>query len=233
MHKRVLESGFCTASLGVDERPIMPANIYVFEGSWDRPNEAPQVLPFLSAYEQTFKNIKLNHRTIRNQADLAYYIGKIPKGNQSLVYIACHGDIGLLDPSDKKSQIHMHELQAALNSAKQDSIAFLHLGCCHFLQQEEGSRRNYLNELIGSMEGGRWVSGYTKEVDWLGSLLLDLAFISEVYVPWREAPTQKREAEKSAERFLKAYEQLVRSLGFSALSTIGRSDVLIPHRLSS
>ena len=209
----------------------MVASVYVLEGAWDKPVEAPQLLPYFSAYEQSHREVRVFHRTIRTHSDISYYLSKIPQRSRSFVYVACHGQVGLLDPSDKENQMPVAVIKEALKSAKEESVSFLHFGCCEFVQPAEGPRRQFLASLADSVDGGRWVSGYTKEVDWLPSTLLDLALISEVYVPWRKKPTHVAAAKKRAEKFVKRYEQLARVLGFSALSRIDTTDTLFPARL--
>lgn len=211
----------------------MAGSVYVLEGAWDKPVEAPQVLPYLHAYEQSHREVRVFHRTIRNQNDIAYYIGRIPKNSRAFVYVTCHAEPGLLDPSDRKNQVPVAGVREALQSAKEGSVSFLHFGCCEFVHPAEGSRRRLLSEIANSLPGSLWVSGYTREVDWLSSTLLDLALISEVYVPWRKKPTRVAVAGRRAREFIGAYEQLARSLGFSALSRIGNTGSLFPARLNS
>ena len=210
----------------------MRGSVYVLEGSWDKPFEAPQVLPYLHAYEQSHREVQVFHRTIRTQADVAYYISRIPKNSRAFVYVACHGQVGLLDPSDEENRMPVAAVRKALNAAKEKSVAFLHFGCCEFVQPAEGSRRRFLTDIANSLNGSLWVSGYTREVDWLSSTLLDLALISEVYVPWRKKPTYVVDARSRAAHFIRSYEQLARSLGFSALSRVGSAETLFPSRLT-
>jgi hypothetical protein len=209
----------------------MKPSVFVLEGLWDKPLEAPQVLPYLTAYEQTYRQVNVFHRTFRNQEDLAFYIGRIPRNQRSFVYIACHAEIGMLDPSDRDSRISAANVQKALAQAKDKSIGFLHFGCCEFVQAEDASRRQTLDSLMQA-SGARWVSGYAKTADWLSSMLIDLALISEVYAPWHRAPAKKASAHSSATNFLSNYEQLARAHGFSALSCLSKSPTLFPKRLT-
>jgi hypothetical protein len=209
----------------------MPATVYVLEGTWKKPTEAPQILPYLQAYENSHREVRVWHRTIRTLSDVEYYIASIPKGSNAFVYFACHGQVGLLDPSDEDNQLNVESVRNALGKAKESAMAFVHFGCCEFVQQEEGSRRKFLDNLSSKADGNRWVSGYTRNVDWLSSTLLDLALISEVYVPWRRKPTHVATARRRAAEFVQSYEQLARSLGFSALSNLGGGAELIPARL--
>lgn len=208
----------------------MKAPVFVLEGIWETLLEPPHVLPYLAAYEQSHREANVFHRTFRNQADLAYYIGRIPKGKQAFVYVACHGQVGVLDPSDKASKIPATGVVEALSAAKHQSIAFLHFGCCEFVQSEDATRRATLSNLMQAA-GAQWVSGYAKPVDWLSSMLVDLALISAVYIPWHNEPTKAAKAHRAANEFLHSYEQLARELGFSALSRLTNQPTLFPRRL--
>jgi hypothetical protein len=76
----------------------------------------------------------------------------------------------------------------------------------------------------------QWVSGYTREVDWLSSTLLDLAIVANIYVPWRTSAPVKEQKDARKE-FVAGYEQLARSLGLSSLSALDGEEVLFPRRL--
>ena len=212
----------------------MSINIYVYEGSWDKPSEAPQVLPYLQAYEQTFRDVRVHHRSIRNADDLGYYVSKIPKNDQAFVYVACHGNYDYLQPSSRAERIGMVALKDCLSKAKPNAIGFLHFGCCHFLTAQYESRRDRLTQLLSAASGSVFVSGYTTAVDWLPSTLLDLAFLAEVYVPWRKEPTKRALSQRQAQKFITSdYLVPVRTLGFSSISGLIRENPLLPERLST
>ncbi len=82
------------------------------------------------------------------------------------------------------------------------------------------------------MPGAVCVSGYTSNVAWLESMLLDVAFIARVYVPWRRHFRDKLRAHEGASFFMQHYETLIRSLGFSALSDLAGTRRLMPTRLT-
>lgn len=207
----------------------MNASVYVLEGAWNKPLEAPQVLPYLDAYSRSHGEVRVHHRTIRNAEDIKYYVSKIPKNSRAFLYVACHGAVGLLDPSDGRSKVPLAAVVDALSSAKLNAIGFLHFGCCEFVESKQ--RKKVLTELRDAAKAV-WVSGYTKEVDWLSSTLLDLALMSEVFVAWHKSPNMKDRAQKAATRFVRSYKQLARSLGFSGLSAITKGLTLFPARVT-
>ena len=131
--------------VGMPVRRRRAAPCYIFEGLWWQTREVPQVLPFLQALAAFDGGLSLSHRTFRTGDDLRYWFSRIPKGDRSLVYIACHGRDGNLKPVDGRSQIKWEELIEALRAAKPGAIEFLHFGACEIV--EEGNRRQRLEAL--------------------------------------------------------------------------------------
>lgn len=207
----------------------MPATVYVLEGAWDSAMESPMILPYLTAYANSHNDVKVQYRTIRCKEDVAYYVSQIRKGTKAFLYIACHGLVGELHPTNA-TKITVDDVCMALKDAKPEAISFVHFGSCQFVHSTQ--RRKVL-EKLRVPAGALWVSGYTKLIDWLPSTWLDLALISEVYVPWRKATTDQKAAKTRAHQFIDSYEQLARSLGFSGLSTLGDDGLLMPSKLSN
>jgi len=192
----------------------MAAQVYVLEGAWEKTHEPPQVLPYLLAYAHSHRTVDVYHRTFRRIEDIEYYVKRVPTGSRALFYFACHGEEEFLIPSDGRSKIPIGAVEGALRGAKEGSIAFIHFGCCHFVHG--GDRRKQTLSGLRDPAQAKWVSGYTRKVDWLASTLLDLALISEVYVPWY---SDQKWLSSKTRAFFKHYEQLARSLGSSTLST--------------
>jgi hypothetical protein len=146
------------------------------------------------------------------------------------VYIASHADRDDLQPVDGRSRVTRDKLINALEAAKRGAIEFLHFGACEFI--DPANRRAQLEELADA-SGARWVSGYVKTVDWLPSMLLDLAVVGELYLSFYHETNQRRPKLRArATRFLHNYQELARDLGFSGLSALGGGRTLIPARLN-
>lgn len=201
----------------------MRAPVFVLEGAWENPHEAPQVLPYLIAYANSHREINLQHRTFRCLDDIAYYVSKVPRGARAFFYFACHGEEGYLVPADGRSKIAIKDIEEALGRAKEESIGFIHFGCCDFVRSS--SRRQTLSKLINAPSAG-WISGYASTVDWLPSTLLDIALINDVYVPWFES--QGKYTSNKVNAFFKNYEQLARNLAFSAMYRVQKGERLFP-----
>jgi|CXWL01.1.fsa_nt_gi hypothetical protein len=208
----------------------MPATVYVLEGAWSSAMESPMILPYLTAYANSHNDVKVQYRTIRCKDDVAYYVSQIRKGTKAFLYIACHGFVGQLHPTNVTNVLTVDDVCDVLGHAKDEAISFIHFGSCQFVHSAQ--RRNLL-EKLRKPASALWVSGYTKSIDWLPSTWLDLALISEVYVPWRNATTNQKAAKERAHQFIANYDQLARSLGFSGLSTLGDDGLLIPTKLSN
>lgn len=206
------------------------APCYIFEGTWWGPRETPLVLPFLQALEALDRGLSLSHRTFRSAEDLQYWFARIPKGERAFVYIACHADGDDLQPVDGRSRVTRDQLLDALKAAKPNAIEFLHFGACEFV--DPANRRARLKELAEA-SGARWVSGYVKTIYWLPSMLLDLAVVGELFLPFYHETNRRRPKLRArAKRFLHTYEQLARDLGFSGLSSLAGISALIPARLN-
>lgn len=205
------------------------AKLIILEGAWEETHESPKILPFFVALANTNTDIELKHRTFRNTDDIRHYVSSIPKGAKAMLYFACHGADRELAPEHKGPRITEIELLEALKSSNEGAISFIHFGCCEMVS--EAKRRKW-HENILEASGARWCSGYTKSVDWLASTLLDMALVSEVFVPsnlaadGRSAPLKRK-----ADAFIHNYEQLARSMGFSALTNVSAGPLLFPMRL--
>jgi hypothetical protein len=206
------------------------APCYIFEGTWWSNREVPQVLPYLQALHASDGRLDLSHRTFRSAADLKYWFRKISKGERAFVYVACHGNDGDLYPADGRSPLGWEQLLDALGASKPDAVEFLHFGSCGVVDGRD--RRGSLRAL-GEASGARWVSGYVNDIDWLPSMLLDLALVGELFVPfYRETRARRPRLKARAHWFLRTYEQLARELGFSGLArNLAGVDALIPGRL--
>jgi hypothetical protein len=208
--------------------------IIILEGAWWRAHESPQVLPYFQAFAvNSFAmktvRIDLSHRTFRNADDLNYYISKIPKHAGAFLYLACHGSNLSLSPSLHGKKISMDEIVQAFNGAKPGAIDFVHFGTCEMV---DSNNRRASHQTILDSAGARWVSGYTKEVEWIDSMFLELALIDSVFIRQRDSDDGRiTRLKKRMEGFYKDYEQLARRLGFSAMAKVTRKNQMLPERM--
>jgi hypothetical protein len=211
------------------KKQVQKAPVVILEGSWWSNHEVPLVLPYFNALATSHQEIDLSHRTIRNVDDIAHYVSRIPEDAGAMLYFACHGAQLSLYPIDEESPISQGSLLEALKNAKTGAISFVHFGCCEMV---ETKKRRKTHQAILDACGAKWASGYTKEVNWLRSTFLDLALVSELFVPdYNTTDGRAKPLKKQADNFVRMYSQLARELGFSALSKVSAGELLFPERL--
>ncbi len=203
------------------------APLVVLEGLWWSKHEVPLVLPYFQALATSHKNIELSHRTFRSAADIKHYVSNIPKNAGAFLYFACHGHQLHLCPESKVS-ISTDEIIDALGFAKYGAVSFVHFGCCEMVDSR--NRRGHHEQIMNACDA-RWVSGYTKEVGWLQPIFIELALVTEIYVPLRKQDGRSFKLKNQAENFFNMYEQTARQLGLSALTTVSGGEMLLPERL--
>src|SRR5262249_21398072 len=117
-----------------------------------------------------------------------------------------------------------------LRAAKKGAVEFLHFGACEIV--EEGNRRRSL-EALAEASGARWVSGYVKSVDWLSSMLLDIAVVADLYLPfYHDTYSRRPQLQNGANGFLEPYEKLAGVFVFRGWPRrLGGINGLIPERL--
>jgi hypothetical protein len=205
------------------------ARVIILEGAWEDEHEVPQILPYFQALAVTHPDdIEISHRTFRNVNDIEFYASQIGKNEGVLLYFACHGGDGMLQPSGDTS-ISLDLVAQALGKAREGAIAFVHFGSCEMVL---AGRRRESHRTIMDACGAKWVSGYTKSVDWLPSTFLDLMLVTSIFKP-QHGETDGRAARinHNANRFFEMYEQTARHLGFSALSVNATGEKLYPAAL--
>lgn len=205
------------------------ARVVILEGTWWSNHEVPLVLPYFHALSISHREIDVSHRTIRCVEDIAYYVGRISKNARCLLYFACHGERLQLKPAGERAKISQERLLEALGKAKPGAVSFVHFGCCEMI---DAKARRETHQKILDATSARWSSGYTASVDWLQSTFLDLALVTEVFVPQSASKDGRvTRLKRRAGDFVKSYEQLARELGFSALSKVSSGTKLFPERL--
>lgn len=198
--------------------------IMILEGAWEKPTQQPQILPFFNALAAAQGDYLVMYRTFRNNDDIKYYVNKLEKNGEYLLYFSCHAKDLKLQPAGKANKIELNELLDALKGAKKKhAIKYIHFGCCEMVSKNDCKKS--LGEFMNA-SGAQWASGYTKDIDWIPSTLLDLAIIEEIlcYAHFGEGKHKLKIVE-----FLKTYGSLVKSIGFRALTNLGaEKQTLVP-----
>jgi hypothetical protein len=145
----------------------MPS-LLVFESPWnDELESGESVGPFLMGLKDALK-IKVISQRFNGRDDLVYYLRKFSekRSRYSHCYIACHGTLGRLQPLLR--DVNAATIADACRGAR--GRGFI-IGACSF-----GNRRTataFLRKTKAS-----FVAGYTKDVPWMDSMLVDLAFLT-------------------------------------------------------
>lgn len=205
------------------------APVVILEGVWWSNHEVPLVLPYFHALSISHRHIDVGHKSIRCVDDIAYYVSRIRKGAGAMLYFACHGEGLQLMPAGRQKKISREKLLEALGEARSGAISYVHFGCCEMVDARD---RRQCHQDVLDATGAKWASGYIRNVDWLHSMCLDLALVSEVFAS-QHAISDGRTAQRQARTraFMKTYGTLAKSLGFSALSRSSVGVKLIPERL--
>lgn len=139
------------------------------------------------------------HRQVATKEEFFYHLKSKRKfKGYDIVYLAFHGEQGSIFPSENE-EIKLKELSEYWNFFE-DRI--MHFSSCKTLDYEEDKLKEIKKEL-----GASSLSGYIKDVDWIDSMLLDIAFISL----WQAYKVQGHHLKKRLER---DYPGLVERLGF-------------------
>lgn len=203
--------------------------VIILEGSWWDDHELPQILPYFQALAVTHKDdIEICHRTFRSEEDISYYVSQLKKDEGVMLYFACHGEKGSLHPAPGTA-ISTLQVATALRNAKPGAIGLVHFGSCEMVTH---GRRRESHQLIMDASGAKWVSGYTKSVDWLPSTFLDLMLVIDIFATQHgQSDGRIARLKQRATEFFELYEEAARSLGFSALAASSSGSKLYPSAL--
>ncbi len=144
------------------------AGLFVLETPWaDDLDSGQSVGPFLIGLKEAL-GVRVTSQRFNGRADLAYYLRKFAKMNSgySHCYIASHGTRGRL-------QALLQDVNAAtIGDACQGSRGrgFV-IGACAF-----GNAKTATDFLRRT--GASFVAGYERDVPWMESMLVDLAFLT-------------------------------------------------------
>ncbi|MND68383.1 hypothetical protein D3C80_598310 [compost metagenome] len=133
------------------------------------------------------------------------------------VYIASHGSSGELECYNG-DVVSIADLIGKLSFALDTrgvSLTGLHLSACSF-----GSREN-LQKILNSVPKLSWISGYSEEVDWLGSASLDMQFIYHLLK--YDEPTPAQQIKVVTDNLTGHLAGAISDFGFSVLLRTGKT----------
>lgn len=179
--------------------------IFCLESDWEETNlkSRKSVGALFQYLEEVLESSQFHyiHRRVPTKESLCYYLDLFRRKKYSkydVLYLGMHGSGGLLHFVGGE-QISLEEMSELYAGAFKDVL--VHFGSCSTLkvasERIETFKRN---------TGARYVSGYTKDVDFIESAMLEMGYLS-----WIDE-YQKRGY--LGERMRKEYSQLVKRLGF-------------------
>jgi hypothetical protein len=171
----------------------VPPKLVCLESYWNaRLFESTSVLGFLESLSPLLSPpLQVAHRFVESGRGLAHYT-RYPDGvlwheqqawNAPVFYLAFHGAPGEL--RSVLECIGAEVLCDAFSGYGRGYRNLVYFGACSVLRGDEG-RRFAIDFLRAS--GSRAVIGYTTDVDWMTSLVVDLLFLHRFYRdddPWR------------------------------------------------
>jgi hypothetical protein len=145
------------------------ARLFVLETPWDRDiRSALSVGPFLAGLKEALE-IDVVPQRFNGKDDLVFYLNEFSGRNSefSHCYVACHGTSGRLQPL-LEQQINAATIADACRGSR--GRGFI-IGGCSF-----GNYRTAATFL--ERTGASFVAGYSADVPWMESMLVDLMFLT-------------------------------------------------------
>jgi hypothetical protein len=140
------------------------------------------------------------------------------KDNIHNIYIAAHGSEGALYGSNEQEEITLAKVRNSIKKINESrgQLNSMYFGSCNF-----GNYSNLESLLLSGSIQLRWVAGYTEEVDFVKSSVLDALFWNLYITDKSETPLQK--IKNVCKTLVDDAGGLVEQLGFKVLAYDGRS----------
>ena len=176
-------------------------HIFALEGEWvSNMRRKDSIEPALKLLEQVC-DIKHVFRKVATIHDFRHYLKRTTNASlskDSIIYLAFHGKPGLIQLGDS-TEITVDEIAEEFPALFADKI--VHFGSCSTLRMNEEELKEFKK-----ISGARLVSGYTKDIDFIDSTILDVAYFNQLQYLERVGVIGKR--------MYKLYPGLCERLGF-------------------
>lgn len=158
----------------------MKLSLLVLENPWyESLADSLSVVPFVEGFTRWAPDVSMYVRPFYRAAEFQTWLSDFARKRRGIgrrvVYVASHGTTGRVGGlPDGSGAFNFGTLLAILKQTT--ALDGIHLGCCSF-----GNRRNAERLLRPDRRRRRavplhWVAGYNRDIDWLDSMLVDLAF---------------------------------------------------------
>lgn len=175
-------------------------DIFCIEGHWERDlRKTDSIQPALKLLHLNL-GVKFYYQRSATLEEIAHVSLEYSKKKYSkfiIYYYAFHGLPNTIQVGNK--HINLEELSERLEGKLEGKI--IHFGCCQTLGINKRRLTNFLNKT-----GALAISGYTKDIDFLKSTVLDILYFQNCQY-WQDI----RKIDSDMNKY---YRPLVKSLGF-------------------
>ncbi|MFK7947996.1 MAG: DUF6642 family protein [Saprospiraceae bacterium] len=172
-------------------------NIFVLEGEWSDDNQDKRSVNDLLNFLSNVLNVDYFHRRVATKKEFSYHLKNSLDNHYEIVYLAFHGWKGFI--SSEGFEIDIDDLY---KYKRKFQGKIIHFGSCQTLKLS----KDKLIEIKENL-GAKYISGYTKNVDWVDSALLEIAYFNY----WQYYKKRGVDLDKALE---KDYKILYNRLGF-------------------
>lgn len=143
-------------------------NIFTLEGEWnENPEDKSSVIDMLRFLKNIF-GIDYFHRRVATKEEFFYHLENTSNDKYDIIYLPFHGSKGLL--SLENDEITLEELKDYKSFFKGKII---HFSSCQTLNYYKPKLEKLKKDL-----NAKNISGYKTDVDWVDSMLLDIAYFT-------------------------------------------------------
>jgi hypothetical protein len=154
-----------------------PHGIFCLEADWPRMRRGHTVKPLLDVLRSSMLEVPSIHRHVATHDSLLYYLGKWTQKAHAdfrILYFAVHGVAGEVQFGDLRLNsncVHLDLIEEHL--AGKCAGRLLHCSSCRTIDLPATRIQRFL-----ARTGALGISGYLGDVDWIRSIVFDLAFLA-------------------------------------------------------
>lgn len=148
-------------------------------------------------------NGKYSYFTANTREELRFVFSKIKVADAGIIYLASHGrSNSFAFGNGNTDELSLGELGEFLKNKLEDKV--IHVSSCSFLDLDD---EDAVNKFV-NVTRATFISGYTKSVDWMEALCLDLLWLNYLQLG-------NEDIKKTIKSFTKRYDQLITQTGFN------------------
>ena len=154
-----------------------PHGVFCLEADWPQMRRGHTVKPLLDVLRASMLEVPSIHRHVATHDSLLYYLGKWTQKAHAdfrILYFAVHGVAGEVQFGDLRLNsncVHLDLIEEHL--AGKCAGRLLHCSSCRTIDLPAARIQRFL-----ARTGALGISGYLGDVDWVRSIVFDLAFLA-------------------------------------------------------